>query len=107
MAFSPDGHTLAIGSADRDIRLWNVTDPAHPQRTGPVLTGPSGYVYSVAFSPSGRTLAAADSAGLVWLWDTHASGAAAEICTMAGQPLTHTEWQTYLPGRRYTPPCLR
>ena len=80
-----------------------------PSRPDPsltaTLTGPTGQVFSVAFSPGGRTLAAADSAGQVWLWDTDPRAAAAAICAMAGQPLTPAEWHTYLPGRPYAPPC--
>ena len=56
--FSPDGHTLAAGSDDDKVWLWNLTDPAHPTRLGQPLTGPAGYVTSVAFSPDGQTLAA-------------------------------------------------
>ncbi|MGH3791154.1 MAG: toll/interleukin-1 receptor domain-containing protein, partial [Pseudonocardiaceae bacterium] len=37
VAFSPDGHTLA--SADRTVRLWNVTDLTHPRPLGQPLTG--------------------------------------------------------------------
>ena len=51
VAFSPDGKTLAAGSADDAVRLWNVSDPAHPAPLGKPLTGAAGYVQSVAFAP--------------------------------------------------------
>ena len=57
-----------MGGADKTVRLWNVTDRSHPARLGRPLTGPSGYVYSVAFSPGGQTLAAGATDHTVWLW---------------------------------------
>jgi hypothetical protein len=38
VAFSADGHTLATGSNDQTVRLWNVTDPTHPAQLGQPLT---------------------------------------------------------------------
>ena len=49
--------------------------------------------------PERRSLAAADSSGLVWLWDTEAAATARAVCAMAGQPLTRTEWSAYVPGQ--------
>ncbi|MFL6114421.1 MAG: hypothetical protein ACJ786_24130, partial [Catenulispora sp.] len=37
--------------------LWDLTDPARPQRTGPSLTGHTDLLTTVAFAPDGRTLA--------------------------------------------------
>jgi WD40 repeat protein len=104
VAFSPSGHTLAAGNTDGSVWLWNLTNPADPDLIA-TLTGPTGHVYSVTFSPGGHTLAAADSSGQVWLWDTHATEAATAVCAMAGQPLSRAEWQAYIPGRPYAPPC--
>lgn len=60
VAFSPDGATLASGSADTTVRLWNV-------ETGEelvVLNGHPTAIYSVAFSPDGTALASANG----WYW---------------------------------------
>src|ERR1700681_2867067 len=53
VAFSADGKTLASGSFDTTIKLWDV---ATGKNTAP-LQGHSGPVYTVAFSPVGKTLA--------------------------------------------------
>ena len=68
VAYSPGGRTLASGDGDGTVRLWDVSDPAHPQELGRPLTDVY-TVYSVAFSPDGRTLATADADGKVRLWD--------------------------------------
>ncbi|OJF12114.1 hypothetical protein BG844_22440 [Couchioplanes caeruleus subsp. caeruleus] len=65
-AVSPDGRTLATASSDRTVRLWDVTDRRHPRPLA-TLTGKRA-MFSVAFSPDGRTLAAGDERD-VRLWD--------------------------------------
>jgi len=78
VSFSPDGHLLAAGSAGNagkpggSVRLWDVMDPSHPLRVGPPLTGPTGAVFSVAFSPDSLTLAAGSAGNAddkVHLWN--------------------------------------
>ncbi len=64
-AFSPNGHTLASGSDDNTIQLWDVATGKELRR----LEGHSQSVSSVAFSPDGRTLASGSYDTTIRLWD--------------------------------------
>jgi WD40 repeat protein len=65
VAFSPDGHTLAVGDDAGHIGLWDVTTG---RRTASLNEGSE--VNSVAFSPDGQTVAAGDESGAIGVWDT-------------------------------------
>jgi hypothetical protein len=57
--------TLASGSADQTVRIWNI-------RTGECLKNfkeHTSWVYSVIFSPDGRTLASGSRDETIKLWD--------------------------------------
>src|SRR5262249_13365855 len=71
LAFAPDGQCVAAGCRDGTVTLWDVSTGTEQTRFGPHV----GFVWSVAFTPDGRTLAAASGdlsdpfPGAVKLWD--------------------------------------
>jgi WD40 repeat protein len=69
VAFAPDGRTLATASADRTVRLWDLSNRDQPRQLGAPLTGHTNEVNGVAFAPDGRTLATASDDQTVRLWD--------------------------------------
>ena len=64
VAFDPSGGTLASGSGDQTVKLWDVGS-GELLRT---LEGHSDIVRSVAFDPSGGTLASGSWDQTVKLW---------------------------------------
>ena len=95
MVFSPDGRTLATGSANH-VRLWDVA-------TGTLrhtLEGHADEVWSVAFSPDGRTLASGSLDGTILLWDVVSDAAAGDFLNLATNPDGH--WEAWRSGTTVT-----
>jgi WD40 repeat protein/energy-coupling factor transporter ATP-binding protein EcfA2 len=78
VSFSSDGKTLASGSGDNTIKLWNV-ETGKEIRT---LTGHNGGVSSVSFSSDGKTLASGSGDNnTIKLWNVETGK---EIRTLTG-----------------------
>jgi WD40 repeat protein len=80
-AIAPDGHLLATGAKDRQIRLWDL-------KTGELRTTLSGHqdqVTTVAFAPDGKTLASGSADRSVRLWSLAAPHDAAVLQAHAGK----------------------
>ena len=91
VAFSPDGTTLASGSSDQAVRLWEVSSG----RTLRAFEGHKSGVTSLVFSPDGRNLASASHDGTVRLWDV-----ATGVCLAILLALPEG-WAAFTPDGRY------
>jgi small GTP-binding protein len=65
VAFDPHGETLASGSDDHTVKLWE-TQSGKLLRT---IQGHKEWAWSVAFDPQGGTLASGSADGAVKLWE--------------------------------------
>jgi len=77
VAISPQGSTLASGSDDKTIKLWNLDT----QQAIATLEGHAHAVKSVAFSPNGKILATGSDDRTIKLWDINTTQ---EIRTLSG-----------------------
>ena len=94
VAFSLDGKTLASGSWDQTIRLWDV----ETEQLLHILTGHTSHVTSVAFSLDGQTLVSGSWDSTIRLWNPntgehqktltdHADGVGSVVFSPDGQIL--------------------
>ncbi|MFC4501287.1 WD40 repeat domain-containing protein [Streptomyces vulcanius] len=76
---APDGHTLAGGSDDDTVRLWDIADPAGPTPLGSPLTGHTEAVVSLTYSRDGATLVSGGNDNTVRLWNVRVPSDASRI----------------------------
>jgi WD40 repeat protein len=99
---SPDGRTVATGSTDGTIRLYDV---ATQEQVGAPLPALPNRPVVPLFTADGDYLLAITHSGQAYRWDVRPSAWAQRACAVAGRTLTRAEWNDALPGRKYAPAC--
>lgn len=65
MTLTDHKESIASAGRDTDVRIWDAQTGAHLR----TLKGHSRMVYTVTFSPDGKTLASGSRDGTLLLWD--------------------------------------
>ena len=83
IAFSPDGHLLALANGNGQVTIWDVTRPA---RAAPVatITVRDDHFQALAFSPQGDLLAGVTTAGTVLVYRLDNPGRPALTASRSG-----------------------
>ncbi|MFF4361149.1 helix-turn-helix domain-containing protein [Streptomyces sp. NPDC001604] len=102
MAFSHDGGTLAVGTQDGSVRLWDV---ASRRPVGSAFSTPGGGVMALAFSQDDRTLYVSAQHMPVLTYSVDARRMATDVCRRVGSGLSRADWHRYIPDVPYAASC--
>lgn len=92
--FSPDDRQIATSSMDKTVKIWDAANITNRPIT---ISKHEGWVLSVAFSPDGRNLVSSSESGdYIYVWPTHTSIMADQMCGKVARNLTQREWETYV-----------
>ncbi|MEU5696129.1 hypothetical protein [Actinosynnema sp. NPDC020468] len=101
-AFAVRDRKLAVIGTDGAVHL---RDLSWPDAREVAVFGAGGVdVTAIAFDPDGRTLVGASGAA-VRFWDTDLGAVRDRVCRVAPRAVSRAEWERYLPGVPYAPPC--
>jgi WD40 repeat protein len=103
--WSPDGSRLVTAGNDGTVRIY---DAGTGQQIGTSLPMPGQQQINdpyAIYSPDGRTIAATDATGRVWLYPAALGGWEAYACQLAARNLTRAEWARLVPGQPYRRIC--
>jgi WD40 repeat protein len=108
VAFDPNGHWLAVASADASIQLWDVSSADRPALLDYQLTAAYS-ITALAFTSAGDTLIALSSdtqnPAVLLRWRVDVNQARHYVCEVARPRISTDQWQQMVPGVPYQPPC--
>ncbi|WP_053384104.1 nSTAND1 domain-containing NTPase [Leucobacter celer] len=103
VSFAADGAHLAA-VADGVAWVWGIQQPDRPELLG-ALRASDGGLSAVRISPIDDAILAVGGDARLLSWDPHPSRVEKRLCALSGTSITAEEWEQYVPGADYAPPC--
>ncbi|WP_459716908.1 nSTAND1 domain-containing NTPase [Actinophytocola sp. KF-1] len=104
LAFAPAGRALVTATGPAP-RLWDVSNPRSPAEVATLRSDNGRTITAVAFSPDGGSFATTSADGAVHVWAATVGQVERRVCAIAHPRITAEQWERYLPGVPYRPPC--
>lgn len=102
LLLSPDNTFLAVSGATGSLDLWGLENPTEPF----LLTSfHSEAIHPRAYDAQGTVIAFTQSDGDTALFDLDPETLIRRTCALKGPTLSAPEWQQFVSGRPYAPPC--
>ena len=92
LQFHPDDRSLASGSLDKTVRIWDVGQPDNE----PIQIAHDGWIWAVAFSPDGNRLVSGGADRNLRLWHPRGEMLATQVCDQLNRNLSLSEWKKYV-----------
>ena len=115
VAFAPDGNSIASGSLDKTLALWDLST-SRRTKCKATFSGHKDFVLSVAFSPDGHWLISGSRDRTVQFWDprstvthmmlqAHADSGPSNFSTYTFH--THSTHTQHTHTHKHTPPHIQ
>lgn len=101
-AFSPDGTTVAFGTEDGKLILWDLESN---QAFGSLIVNNETSLISLAYEPLGKTLYAVFGNNQLISLNVDFNDWFSRLCKIAGRDMTREEWVSFVPNEPYQPVC--
>jgi WD40 repeat protein len=108
LAFSPGGEILASADSNGSVHLWDISNVHAPVTIGDFST-PQGSTLIGLDQPAhgtvGQVAETVVGTDIFDTWNINASAMTSRVCASSGDAITPTQWNQYVPGQPYKPPC--
>jgi len=108
LVFSQDGTILASADSNGNVHLWDMFNVQAPVTIGDFATPEGSTLIGVSqpvSGPANRMAETTAGTNAFNTWDINSTAMIDRICASSGDAITRAQWNQYVAGQPYSPPC--